>query len=90
MKIEATQTRPITVDIDEAEVYRISRETILKLIGMDYIVDMDRLEIIDDKLVRVYWESYGPYDPDRMTEVLRDATELDLHVVEVLEALRES
>jgi hypothetical protein len=89
MKIDATQTKPITVDIDDAEVYRITRETILDLIGMQYIVrPQDELEIIDDKLVRVYWESFGPYDPDKMREVLRDAIELDLHVIKVLEALK--
>jgi len=89
MKINATQTKPITVDIDDSELYRITRTTILELINMHNIVGFyDELEIRDGKLYKVWWEDYGPYDPDRMTKVLRDATEDDRHVVAVLEILK--
>ncbi len=83
MKVEAKQTIPVTVNIDDDEIYRIFRSEILRIYDLP-----NGAEVIDGILCRVWWEDFGPYDPEEMKEEIRKATEDDIHACAVLEKVR--
>ena len=83
MKVQAEQTIPVTVNINDDEIYRIFRDEINRLYDRP-----DGAEIRHGILYRVWLESFGPYDPEEMMVKVRTATEADVHACHVLETLQ--
>lgn len=81
MRIEATQTKDITVDISEDEVYRITKTKILELYDLP-----EGAEIRGKNLVKVTkgFEDLTPFSGEDLVEVIREATPSDLEVCAVL------
>ena len=87
MKIEATQTKDISVDISEDEVYRITRTKILELYDLP-----EGVEIRGPNLVKVTPNvvDNSPYSGEDIVEVIREASAEDLEACSVLWKLETS
>ena len=83
MKVEATQTVPVSVNINDDEIYRIFKHEILRLYGLP-----EGAEVRDGILYKVWMEDFSPYDPEEMKEEIRKATDDDMHACHVLEKLQ--
>lgn len=81
MIIEATQTKQLTVDISDEEVYRIVKEKILEVYNLP-----NGVEIRGKNLIKVTKsvEDFTRYSGEDEVEVLRVATEVDLEACSVL------
>ncbi len=87
MKIEATQTKELTVDISEDEIYRITKTKILEMYDLP-----EGVEIRGKNLVKVIpcVEDMSPYSGEDIVEVIREATEFDLEACGILWRLETS
>lgn len=87
MKITATQSKEVTVDISEDEIYRITKTKILEMYGLP-----DGVEIRGKNLVKVTpnVQDMTPYSGEDVVEVIRVANDVDLEACSVLWRLETS
>jgi len=79
MKVEFFQRQ--TLDLPEAECNRVTRETLLKLLGWQEDYHIDREGYLCN------WSSPSPHNGDQDSERLHKATKLDQFLIELLKKL---
>lgn len=87
MKIEATQSKIVTVDISEDEIYRITKAKILDIYGLPEGVEIRGMNLVK---VTPGVQDMTPYSGEDDVEVLRVANDVDIEACSVLWRLETS